>query len=226
MRKTYTPSEAALDFAVKITATWQKAVASIIQTGQLLIQAKRDLTHGQFASLFDDPPSGDCGRVERRVPFSQRTAERLMRIAGNKVLTNATHASNLPASWATLYLLTCIPEDQLEVLIKAGGVNADITRKDAECIVGFKMLRPVYHAMETLIATMHRYPIPIVKGIVNDFRHIPNEGHWGLFSDLDRLSRWIAEFHKEWAQADAQKDKQATRAYIEDKAEDDEDDDD
>jgi hypothetical protein len=37
------------------------------------------------------------------LPFNERTAERLMKIAGHPVLTNTSH---LPTSWTTLYELS------------------------------------------------------------------------------------------------------------------------
>ena len=36
-------------FALQIATAWQKAVSSIIETGQLLIKAKEELKHGQGA---------------------------------------------------------------------------------------------------------------------------------------------------------------------------------
>lgn len=228
---TYTPSEATLDFAAKITSAWQKAVASIIETGQLLIQAKRDLTYGQFASLFDDPPSGDWGAsAERRVPFSQRTAERLMKIARNGVLEIRHMCRNLPASWGTLYVLTCIPEKRLEELIEQGKVHPGLIRRDAERLIGKVVFGRLAGAIKVLVAAMgeHRHQ---TEALVANLRQVLDEEQWGPFYHLDRLSAWIAGFDAAWKQADrkwSRKKKQATKAYIEDKVygEDDEDDDD
>jgi hypothetical protein len=48
-------SPAADAFAAKITASWQKAVESILETGRLLIEAKEGpnkLPHGEFGKMF------------------------------------------------------------------------------------------------------------------------------------------------------------------------------
>jgi hypothetical protein len=83
----------AKEHALKITAAWQKAVTSIIETGRLLIEAKKRLPPGVFGSMFS---VGRSVSTEPLVPFCKRTAERLMRIASHPVLCDATHVSRLP----------------------------------------------------------------------------------------------------------------------------------
>jgi Protein of unknown function (DUF3102) len=78
----------------RITAAWQKTVANIVETGRLLIEAKDDIGFGGFQEM-----------IRAELPFGARTAQRLMEIAEDRVLSNATHASLLPASWMTLYEL-------------------------------------------------------------------------------------------------------------------------
>ncbi len=79
-------------WAKKITTAWQKGV-DIIECGRLLIDARRKLNRGEFQKM-----------VENELPFKPRTAQMLMSIAANPRL--AKHASLLPASWYTLYLLS------------------------------------------------------------------------------------------------------------------------
>jgi hypothetical protein len=45
-------------------------------------------------------------RSDDALPFNERTAQRLMKIAEHPVLTNTTHESHLPTSWTTLYELS------------------------------------------------------------------------------------------------------------------------
>src|SRR5687767_43637 len=79
------------DFGRKITLAWQKSVEGILEAGKLLIEARAAL------------PRGDFGRmVAKSCPFKMRTAQRLMQIASNSVLSNATHVSCLPNHWGTL----------------------------------------------------------------------------------------------------------------------------
>jgi hypothetical protein len=48
------------------------------------------------------------------LPFSERTAQRLMSIASDPRLSNPTHVSVLPNSWGTLYELTKLTDEALQ----------------------------------------------------------------------------------------------------------------
>jgi hypothetical protein len=124
----------AKEHALKITASWQKAVASIIETGRLLVKAKEKLPPGVYGSMFG-VKRDFVMQIEPLVPFSKRTAERLMRIASHPVLCDATHVSRLPASWGTLYVLSAIQPKRLKQLIEQGKVDTDMTRKDATRLI-------------------------------------------------------------------------------------------
>ena len=107
-----------------ICAAWQKSTTAIIETGRLLIQAKDSLEHGQWLEMV---------RVE--LPFAERTAQRLMAIAGNPVIANAAHASLLPPSWGTLYELTKLPSVELEAKITDGSINPRLERRDVAALL-------------------------------------------------------------------------------------------
>jgi hypothetical protein len=49
--------------------------------------------------------------IEEELPFTPRTAQRLMSITQSPALTNATHVSHFPASWGTLYAISRLPAD-------------------------------------------------------------------------------------------------------------------
>jgi Protein of unknown function (DUF3102) len=102
-----------------IAAAWRRGVESIIQTGQRLIEAKEDpdLPHGEFTAM-----------IESELPFGPRTAERLMAIARNPVLSNPTHVSVLPPSWGTLYELTKLDDELLLQKIEAGEITPEVGR--------------------------------------------------------------------------------------------------
>jgi hypothetical protein len=68
----------------EITATWRKSLESILDTGRLLIEAKEKLDPGEFLEM-----------IVRDLPFGERTAQRLMAIARDERLTDATHGSLL-----------------------------------------------------------------------------------------------------------------------------------
>jgi len=82
-------------WAEKICAAWQKTTASIIETGQLLVEAQSQLPHGSWETM-----------VRERLPFSPRAAQMLMEVARHPVIANPKHVSLLPAHWSTLYQIT------------------------------------------------------------------------------------------------------------------------
>ena len=96
-------------WASRIAAAWQKSRESIIEVGNLLIEAKSALPHGEFEAM-----------VASELPFGARSAQRLMVIAGDVRLTNPTHVSLLPASWGTLYALTKLSDDEWGNALEAG----------------------------------------------------------------------------------------------------------
>jgi hypothetical protein len=114
--------------------------------------------------------------------------------------------SRLPASWGTLNILACIPEDLLEEMIEDGAVHPGLMRKDAERLVGYQVLRPLFSAIRTLLDTSRRYD---ARAVAANLRRVLEGAHLLTmpgrpFYDLDRLSAWIAAFHKEWEQADTE----------------------
>src|SRR5262249_58660743 len=112
-------------WAAQISASWQKCVTSIIETGKLLIEAKGQLGHGRLEAMS-----------KTKLPFSPRTAQMLMCIAEHPVISNANHGSHLPPSWRTLYELTKIPDKMLLAKIADGTVRADLERKDVAKLKG------------------------------------------------------------------------------------------
>ena len=114
-------------WAPRINAQWQKSVEGIIGVGRQLMAAKEACEHGEFARLF----KGDANAVEKPVPFSLNTAERLMRVARHPVLSNSAHVQTLPQSWGTLYELSQLDDDTLAAGIKAGEITPEMTRSQA-----------------------------------------------------------------------------------------------
>src|SRR5262249_19728146 len=110
-------------FAMKIEAAWQKAVGSIIETGRLLNEAKDKVNRGDWLKLV------------KHLPFSERTAQMLMAIAANPILSNPNHGSHLPPSWRTLYELTKLPAEVLVAKIEDHTVNSGMERIHAQVIV-------------------------------------------------------------------------------------------
>jgi Protein of unknown function (DUF3102) len=110
----------------RITAAWQNTVHNIIETGRLLIEAKDDIGHGGFQEM-----------IRTELPFGPNTAQRLIQIAENPVLSNAAHVPLLPASWGTLYELAKLPKHgvDLEVLIEERAIHPKLERKDVRAFL-------------------------------------------------------------------------------------------
>jgi hypothetical protein len=110
----------------RITAAWQNTVRNIVETGRLLIHAKDDIGHGGFEEM-----------IRAELPFGPSTAQRLMQIAEDRVLSNTAHAPLLPASWMTLYELAKLHKHglDLEVLIEEGAIHPKMERKDVRALL-------------------------------------------------------------------------------------------
>jgi hypothetical protein len=117
------PGSEARVWAARISECWRSSVESIIRAGRLLLDAKADLPHGEFGAM--------CARD---LPFSERTAQRLMAIAEDKRLSNPTHVSLLPASWGTLAELTKLSDDEFSSALKQKIISPDMVRADVEQI--------------------------------------------------------------------------------------------
>jgi hypothetical protein len=129
-------------YAHAINVAWAKAVDSIIETGRILLQAKEgpyQLKHGAFEAM-----------VRTKLPFDERTAQMLMKIARHPILSDAKHVSLLPPSWGTLYALTKVPEDRLSTHIRDGTINPKLQRKDVAALYDDQSPKPTKSATPNL----------------------------------------------------------------------------
>jgi hypothetical protein len=96
-------------WVAKIAAAWKNAIDAVFQTGDVLLEAKRDLSHGSFLQM-----------IRKDLPFGPRTAQMLMVIAKDKRLRpNAKPASYLPASWTVLHVLNQLPDQEFSAALAA-----------------------------------------------------------------------------------------------------------
>jgi hypothetical protein len=81
MAKVPNPSKRAqtdpVAWADRITAAWLTGVEAFIETGRLLIEAKKKVEPGEWLAM-----------VRERLPFKESTAERLMAVARHPVLSD------------------------------------------------------------------------------------------------------------------------------------------
>ena len=132
------------DYGSKIAAAWARSRESIFACGRLLIEAKAALAHGEFTKM-----------VEMELPFSLRTAERLMTIAADQRLSNPTLASVLPASWTVLHELCGLSDAQLNERIQSGSISPDMTRVQAATLSAeFKIVTQIKPARPTRTVEM------------------------------------------------------------------------
>jgi len=115
-----TSDQVAVDLQKQIKKRWNDAAEGIVEVGNLLIEAKNKLGHGRWQKFTEG------------LPFSDRMAEMLMKIARNPILSNPKHVSNLPRSWATLYRMTYLPDGELEQMLENGTIKSDTTRPKIE----------------------------------------------------------------------------------------------
>jgi N6-adenosine-specific RNA methylase IME4 len=101
----------------RIHGVWQQSVAAIIETGRLLAEAKASLPHGEFGKM-----------ITGELPFSARTAQRLMSIAADERLRHSV--SHLPPVWSTLFELTRLDDEQFGARLSDGTINPDMNRRD------------------------------------------------------------------------------------------------
>jgi hypothetical protein len=113
------------EYCSLIRETWRRGVESTIAAGQLLIEARQQLEHGEFALM-----------IKAKLPFDASTARRLMIVAEHPVLSNRAHGHVLPPSWRTLYELSKVPHDVLLARIADGTVHPGMERGDVSAILG------------------------------------------------------------------------------------------
>lgn len=112
------------EWALRIRASLEKSVEAILETGDLLIQAKAALPHGQFEKM-----------IESDLGWSPQTVRKFMAIARHPVLSDRARVRDLPASWGTLAELARLKPEPLEKAIAEGIVRSTMTRKDTSELV-------------------------------------------------------------------------------------------
>lgn len=68
-----------------------------------------------------------------RLPFKARTRQMLMRLAAHPIL--ASHGSQLPPCWRTLYELTKVPDEVLLAKIEDGTIHPGMERREVAALL-------------------------------------------------------------------------------------------
>lgn len=117
--------------ADKFELTMRKSLAAAIRLGDLLVEAKEQLAHGEFGRLFSD----HAAPVDGAMPFSASWARRLMAIAESPVLSKRDHGPVLPADLNAVYQLSRLDDDQLDAAIKAGDIHPRMGRDEVRALL-------------------------------------------------------------------------------------------
>ena len=116
------PAEIEAHYALAFNAAYRRGLAAIVEAGLVLAEAKATLEHGRWLEW-----------LEHRTPISTRTAQELMRIAGDPnigryVLPNASHDSHLPQDRRTLVEICGMAPERFDGLVSDGIINPEMKR--------------------------------------------------------------------------------------------------
>lgn len=167
-------------FKTGIVACWRKVASSIIETGQLLLDAEQQLDRAGFTALRKH-------LVESGI-MSESVISKLLGIARNSVLSAPENVPQLPASYATLYVLAGKNPDDVQSAIAEGKISPFTQLKDVNdlfpdnpaksakqvAVSGFSVVvrsdlsvipAEVLSAFKSAVATIGAYVPVEVKGI-------------------------------------------------------------
>lgn len=174
-------------WAPRINAEWRKSVEGVLGVGRQLIAAKEACEHGEFERMF----KGSDNAVSAPVPFGIHTADRLMAIAAKPAIADCAHAHTLPQSWATLYELTKLDDEQILAGIKSGEITPDMTRADAHALRSDVIEKPETPPHEEMAAA--------VKNAVTKFlRQLTTAEQYSYVrTRIEQILEFMAEMEKE-----------------------------
>ena len=107
----------------RIRGPMRKTLEGVIALGDVLIQAKEALPHGEYLSAV------------RLAGLEPRVAQMFTRIAQNPVLTDAKYLSCLPLEYSKLYMLTQISDTTLKKALRTGHITATMQTRDVQELV-------------------------------------------------------------------------------------------
>jgi len=123
-------------WAKRINDDWDEARERYFSAGDNLIAAKAALPHGEFLMM-----------VDADLAFQKRTAQRLMRIAGDARLRNASTVTLLPTDVTALYEITRLSDDEFSEAVEARHFKPDMNKADVT-----RFRKNMYQAVNTAAA--------------------------------------------------------------------------
>lgn len=146
-----------------------EVVRGIIEEGDVLIEAKQKLGHGNGWMAMRD-------QLAKEFRYYADKVEDLLKISGNKVLRNSGNYLNLPTSITCLRVLADIKDlDRVQQLIDMGEINPDITIEKAREFDKHPALKAIEH----------------VARVMEKYRESPSPKDWKA-TDVASLPKVIA----------------------------------
>jgi hypothetical protein len=130
------------EYVARISVQLEKTIRSFVEIGKLLTEAHETLGRKAWLEMVMD-----------ELPFTRRTAEKLMKIAADQRLTEPNRIGKLPPHWTSLHELTLLDDDQLEYGFSENIISPDAERKH---ITALKEWRPSAHQRRQRIAARPR----------------------------------------------------------------------
>ncbi len=100
----------------RFNAAISKSVAGLIEAGNVLLEGKAELNHGQFMAW-----------VVQELHWDIRKAEMLMMLARHPILSKSCNYTTLPPSYRSLWNLSQMPKQKLTELLESGKINSSMT---------------------------------------------------------------------------------------------------
>ena len=106
------------DYKKQITENWQKSLESVMKVANLLVGAKQELDKKEWYYLINE------------LPFTKSTTSKLLCIGKDKRIVDPENLAILPFSYATLYEISLLSDDEFSEVKKQGILSDKVQRKD------------------------------------------------------------------------------------------------
>lgn len=106
-----------------------KGIREYLKTGELLMEKKAAVGHGEFSRLFNDHPSP----VAKPLGMSSKRAQEHMKVARDPRIRK--HFHRLPSAFDTLVVLSRLSTESFEAGLEDGSIHEDLSRPKAEQLV-------------------------------------------------------------------------------------------
>jgi hypothetical protein len=178
----------ASEYLQRLDAIRIAGVEAILQRGEILIEAKERLDHGEWQTF--------C----KGLPFTQRHAHRLRKIAAHPVLADRTCHVHLPDRVALLAALARLDVALLTEAIAAGQIHPRLTRVDVRTLVGkpevpetILTIKAAMRRIERVVTSVPPAEAERLAGWLRAFAERlvpPDDGHSRRLTEQELAAHW------------------------------------